>query len=171
MPVTINKIEAVRRINVTGDPATYTNVPCSLVPGDVVYREDGDLSYLMTSAGLVLGSSLDESPIFTSITYTTRLTTITAAATPSALTVTTGTVFASTVSGATLMGFGSTGDVTLKNRAGTDVLVVTSNTLNMTAAGAFAVTGAISMAGASGATSGGVGTRGQSLAAGRGWAW
>lgn len=67
-----------------------------------------------------------------------------AVATPSALAATQFTGFASTVSGATLMGFGTTGDVTLKNRAGTDVLVVTSNTLNVTMAGALAITGALS---------------------------
>lgn len=78
------------------------------------------------------------------LTFGTSLSSTTALATPSAYTVTTGTLFASTVSGATLMGYGTTGDVTLKNRAGTDVIVVTSNTLNVTMAGALAITGALS---------------------------
>jgi len=80
----------------------------------------------------------------TSVTYTTKSISTTALATPSALVATTSEVFASTVSGATLMGYGTTGDVTLKNRAGTDVLVVTANTLNVTMAGALAMAGALS---------------------------
>lgn len=68
----------------------------------------------------------------------------TAIATPTAFTATTFSAFASTVSGATVMGFGTTGDVTLKNRSGTDVFVVTSNSLNATLAGALAMTGALS---------------------------
>jgi hypothetical protein len=74
-------------------------------------------------------------------TFVTKGVSTTALATPSALAATAFNAFASTVSGATLMGFGTTGDVTLKNRAGTDVIVVTSNTLNVTMAGAVAVAG------------------------------
>lgn len=81
---------------------------------------------------------------FTGGTYTTSLSSVTALATPGAYIATTGTFFASTVSGATLMGFGTTGDVTLKNRAGTDAIVVTANTVNVTMAGALAITGALS---------------------------
>lgn len=128
MPVTINKVESLRRISVTGDPSTYTNVPCTLVPGDVVYREDGALSFLMTDAGLVAGTSLDESPSFTSVTYSTKLASTTALATPSALAATALNAFASTVSGASLMGFGTTNDVSLMNRAGTVCLGVGPNT-------------------------------------------
>jgi hypothetical protein len=128
MPVTINKIESLRRISVTGDPSTYTNVPCTLVPGDVVYREDGALSFLMTDAGLVAGTSLDESPSFTSVTYSTKLASTTALATPSALAATAMNTFASTVSGGALMGFGTTNDVSLMNRAGTVCLGVGPNT-------------------------------------------
>lgn len=84
---------------------------------------------------------------FTSVTFSTQVISVTAFATPAALVATAHIAFASTVSGATLMGFGTTGDVTLKNRAGTDVLVVTSNTLNVTLAGALAVTGITSTAG------------------------
>jgi len=50
------------------------------------------------------------------------------AATPSALAATAFNAFASTVSGAVLMGYGTTADVTLKNRAGTDVLKIGPNT-------------------------------------------
>lgn len=90
-----------------------------------------------------------------SVTYTSNVASVTGLATPSALVATNSNLFASTVSGATLMGFGTTGDVTLKNRAGTDVLVVTSNTLNVTLAGALAMSGALSGA-TTGAFSGAV---------------
>ena len=75
------------------------------------------------------------------ITTATSFTSTTALATLSALAATQGSFYASTVSGATVQGYGTTGDVTLKNRAGTDVLVVTSNTLNVTMAGGLKVTG------------------------------
>jgi hypothetical protein len=147
MPVTITKIESLRRISVTGDPSTYTNVPCSLVPGDVVYREDGALSFLMTDAGLVAGTSLDESPIFTTATVTNKFASTTALATPDTLAATAFNAFASTVSGAVLMGFGTTNDVTLMNRAGTPVIGITANTTGVTMAGALAVTGATTLTG------------------------
>lgn len=95
----------------------------------------------------------------TSAVFSTSVSSITAFATPSALTVTTGQFFASTVSGATLMGYGSTADVTLKNRAGTDVIKVTSNTTGVVLAGALAITGALSGA-TTGAFSGVVTTAG-----------
>jgi hypothetical protein len=82
-----------------------------------------------------------------------ELTSIVAIATPSALTATQFTGFASTVSGATLMGYGTTADVTLKNRAGTDVIVVTSNTTGVTMAGALLVAGVATL-GASAGTAG-----------------
>ncbi len=68
MPVTINSITAQQRINVTGDPTVAGAVPCTMNPGDTVYREDTGTEYIMTAAGLVAGSSLDESPVFTSVT-------------------------------------------------------------------------------------------------------
>jgi hypothetical protein len=40
------------------------------------------------------------------------------------------------------MGYGTTGDVTLKNRAGTDALYVAANTTNVVIAGCVAVKGA-----------------------------
>ncbi len=78
------------------------------------------------------------------IEFAGAVTSVSPLVTPGALGATTAKYFASTVSGATLMGYGTTGDVTLKNRDGTDVLVVTSNTLNVTLAGALAMTGALS---------------------------
>jgi len=80
----------------------------------------------------------------TSLTYSLSMISTTALATPSALVATTSQVFASTVSGATIMGYGTTADVTLKNRAGTDVIKVTSNTTGVVMAGALAITGALS---------------------------
>src|SRR5882672_1341172 len=68
-------------------------------------------------------------------------------ATPSAYVVTTFSGFASTVSGAVLMGFGTTGDVTLKNQAGTDVLYITANTTGVVMAGAVTVGDAITSTG------------------------
>jgi uncharacterized membrane protein len=63
-----------------------------------------------------------------------------AIATPTAFAQTQASYFASTVSGATLMGFGTTGDVTLKNRSGTDVLVVTANSAAVAITGVLSVT-------------------------------
>src|SRR3990167_10110362 len=58
----------------------------------------------------------------TGLTFTTSVASATALATPSTYAATQCTVFASTVSGGVLMGYGSTGDATLKNRAGTSCL-------------------------------------------------
>lgn len=63
----------------------------------------------------------------------------TAITTPTAFAATEMRAFASTVSGAVLMGYGTTGDVTLKNRAGTDVLWIGPNTTTTTLAGALVV--------------------------------
>jgi hypothetical protein len=64
----------------------------------------------------------------TSVTFTTNLISTTALATPAALAATQFTGFASTVSGAAIMGYGTTNDVSLMNRAGTVVLGVGPNT-------------------------------------------
>ncbi len=76
----------------------------------------------------------------------------TAIATPSAFAATTFAGFASTVSGATLMGYGTTGDVTLKNRAGTDALYVVASTTGVVMAGVATLT--LSTAGAAFAVQG-----------------
>ena len=143
MPVTINRISFQQRIDVTGDPTVAGAIPCTVNVGDTVYRSDGGQEYLVTAAGLVLGSSLDESPVYTSVTYSTLLSSTTALATPSALAATALNAFASTVSGAVLMGFGTTDDVALKNQAGTTVLGITANTTGVQLAGALAITGAL----------------------------
>lgn len=72
------------------------------------------------------------------ITFGTNLISNIAFATPGALVATGLRNFASTVSGNANMGFGTTNDVTLMNRAGTAVLGVTANTVNVTVAGALA---------------------------------
>jgi hypothetical protein len=70
-------------------------------------------------------------------------TSITALATPAAMTVTTMKAFASTVSGAVLMGYGTTNDVALMNRAGTVCLGVGPNTTVVNIPGSLSVVGAI----------------------------
>lgn len=91
------------------------------------------LAGTLTVAGL---ATLQASAAVTGgITYTTSLTSTTGLATPSALVATTRHSFASTVSGAVLMGFGTTYDVALKNRAGTDVVGIQANTLLVDLAG------------------------------------
>ena len=74
-------------------------------------------------------------------TYTTSLKSTTALATPAALTATQATAFASTVSGAAIMGFGTTNDVSLMNRAGTVVLGVGPNTTAVNMVGTLSVAG------------------------------
>lgn len=89
------------------------------------------------------------------VTFTTLLSSVTALATPSALSATAVNAFASTVSGATLMGYGTTADVTLKNRAGADVLKLDPNATGVTLVGALAIGGALSGATSVTVTNGG----------------
>lgn len=89
------------------------------------------------------------------ITYTTALGSLTNYATPAAFTQTLSSQFASTVSGATLMGYGTTGDVTLKSRAGSDALYVVANSVNVRAKGSLtsdAATGGVGYATGAGGT-------------------
>ena len=74
-------------------------------------------------------------------TYTTNLKSTTALATPAALTATQATAFASTVSGSAIMGFGTTNDVSLMNRAGTVVLGIGPNTTTVNMTGLLTVAG------------------------------
>ena len=78
----------------------------------------------------------------TQATFSTKIVSSTALATPSALAATALNAFASTVSGAVLMGYGTTGDVTLKNRAGTSVAYVGPNTTKFWCVGDLAIGGA-----------------------------
>ena len=120
---------------------THAQIDTHLAATGTAVHGLGTMSTQNANAIAITGGTLAG---ITAFTFTASVTSITALATPSAYVATTGTLFASTVSGATLMGFGTTADVTLKNRAGTDVLVVTANTLNVTMAGALAITGALS---------------------------
>lgn len=90
----------------------------------------GTLTSLTVSGGVVVGSSISST---------------TANATPSAFVATTYAGFASTVSGAAVMGFGTTSDVTLKSRSGSDAFRVTANTVNVEALGNMAITGTLTV--------------------------
>lgn len=82
-----------------------------------------------------VGETTPAAGAFTSGTFTTSLKSNTALATPSALTATEANFYASTVSGASISGFGTTNDVTLRNRAGTVCLGVGPNTTTVSIAG------------------------------------
>ncbi len=86
-----------------------------------------------------IGGGTPNTGAFTSETFTLSLQSTTALATPSALSATQASFFASTVSGATLMGYGTTNDVSLKNRAGTTVLGVGPNTTTVNVPGEFTI--------------------------------
>jgi hypothetical protein len=101
--------------------------------GDVIFHTDG--AYDVGKPGATRPRNI----YFTNAVIGTA-----AFATPSALSATQFTAFASTVSGATLMGYGTTGDVTLKNRAGTTVAYVGPNTTKFWLVGALEVAGAAS---------------------------
>jgi hypothetical protein len=101
---------------------------------------------VLVSGGVATAPAYSASPSITSLTYTTDLKSTTALATPVALTATQATVFASTVSGAAIMGYGTTNDVSLMNRAGTVVLGVGPNTTAVNIPGTLNVTGAITAA-------------------------
>src|SRR3990167_6665366 len=88
----------------------------------------------------VLADWLEASQLATLI-VTNSVASATAIATPGAFGATRGAFFASTVSGAALMGFGTTNDVALMNRAGTVCLGVGPNTTLVDIPGTLAVTG------------------------------
>ncbi len=98
---------------------------------------------VLVSGGVATAPAYSASPSITALTYTTSLKSTTALATPGALSATQATAFASTVSGAAIMGFGTTNDVSLMNRAGTVVLGVGPNTTAVNIPGTLAVTGAV----------------------------
>lgn len=119
------------------DPIT-TTVPAGNVTSGTFGSNDGDTGTYTFPAAVVVTGTISG---ITSATYSARLTSLTALATPSALIATTATTFASTVSGAVVMGFGTTNDVTIMNRAGTPVIGVVANTTGVTMAGTLGVTG------------------------------
>lgn len=128
LPVVTNASKALASATVTG---TGTTIVMSVSP-------------TITGTALIAG-----------ITYSTALGSLTAYATPGAFTQTLSSQFASTVSGATLMGYGTTADVTLKGRSGNDAFYVVANTLNTRAKGSLtsdAATGGVGYATGAGGT-------------------
>ena len=90
-----------------------------------------------------VGATTATTASFTGTTFTLDQKSNTAFATPAALTATGSRSFASTVSGGAVMGFGTTNDVALMNRAGTVCLGVGPNTTAINIPGALAVTGTL----------------------------
>lgn len=128
----------------------------SYAVGDLVYASgsttlaklaDVAVGQVLVSGGVATAPAYSASPSITALTYTTNLKSTTALATPTALTATQATEFASTVSGASLMGFGTTNDVALMNRAGTVVLGVGPNTTAVNMTGALGVSGLLTVSG------------------------
>jgi len=71
---TITDIKTVQRVFCTGDPTSAGALGCDLNPGDMVVRTDGGTHYAVTAAGLVLESSLDQSPSFSTVAASTSVT-------------------------------------------------------------------------------------------------
>ena len=108
---------------------------------------DVAVGQVLVSGGVTTAPAYSASPSITALTYTTDLKSTTALATPGALSATQATAFASTVSGAAIMGFGTTNDVSLMNRAGTVVLGVGPNTTTVNMTGALSVGDVITVSG------------------------
>lgn len=129
-------------------------------PGTLTVGVAGSTPAITITPAVTLTGALTLSAGITgSLAFTTSLVSTTALATPSALAATQFTAFASTVSGATLMGFGTSNDWALKNRAGTTVLSCGPNNTTTTAAGAIIVGGTAAFANSitSNHASGGIG--------------
>jgi hypothetical protein len=143
-----------------------------MAAGELIGSEEGLLPVLNpVFTGTMTGPAIT---LTGALTVGTKVVSTTALATPSALVATAFNAFASTVSGAVLMGYGTTGDVTLKNRAGTTVAYVGPNTTAFTCVGAVtstgnltvgastfvvtAATGAVAVSGLITSTAGGVNT-------------
>jgi hypothetical protein len=149
---TVNAISATGPVAITGNVAitgtlgiTSTITASSLTASRAVFTDASKnlVSIATTGSGsvvLAISPTITGTANIAGITYTTALGSLTAYATPSAFTQTLSSQFASTVSGATLMGYGTTGDVTLKGRSGNDAFYVAANTLNCVAKGSMTVT-------------------------------
>src|SRR3990167_3315282 len=103
-----------------------------------------DLGGAPTTKQVPLGVLADwlEASQMAALIVTNSVASATAIATPGAFVATRGAFFASTVSGGVLMGFGTTNDVSLMNRAGTVCLGVGPNTTVVNIPGTLDVTGA-----------------------------
>lgn len=111
--------------------ATSISTGSLLTSGGLGVTKAAWIGGLMNVAGAAtFQSSVSISGVvtFAGITFTQDLKSNTAFATPAALSATGYRGFASTVSGASMMGYGTTNDVSLMNRAGTVVLGVGPNT-------------------------------------------
>ena len=133
----------------------------SYAVGDLVYASgsttlaklaDVAVGQVLVSGGVATAPAYSASPSITALTYTTNLKSTTALATPAALTATQATAFASTVSGSAIMGFGTTNDVSLMNRAGTVVLGIGPNTTTVNMTGALTMTGLLTVTNLTGPT-------------------
>jgi len=143
--------------------ATSISTGSLLTSGGLGVTKAAWIGGLMNVAGAAtFQSSVSISGVvtFTGLTFTLDLKSNTAFATPSALSATGYRAFASTVSGAAMMGFGTTNDVSLMNRAGTVVLGVGPNTtlVNIPAALTVGTTLAVTGAGTFSSTLGVTGT-------------
>lgn len=117
---------------------TATDAATSVLTTALTLGADQSATFAGTVAGAfngTIGATTPAAGTFTSSTFSTSLKSTTALATPSALSATQFTGFASTVSGASIMGYGTTNDVSLMNRAGTVVLGVGPNTTVVNIAG------------------------------------
>src|SRR3990167_1450567 len=110
------------------------------------FEVSADLGGTPDTLRLTLGTLADwlEASQLAALIVTNSVASATAIATPGAFVATRGAFFASTVSGGVLMGFGTTNDVALMNRAGTVCLGVGPNTTTINIPGTLTVTGLIS---------------------------
>lgn len=130
----IGQLQLVGANLLRSDPTTV-----SVPAGDVSSGTFG--ANIPDTGAYVFPSSIT---VNTNIAFKGNVASSTAIATPSAFVAGTFAAFYSAVSGASVMGFGSTNDVTLMNRAGTAIIGITANTTGVTMAGALAITGALS---------------------------
>lgn len=103
----------------------------------------GQLAQVQLAVANALSGSIPDT--VSTLTFTEKITGATALATPSAYAATAATFFASTVSGAVVMGYGTTHDVSLKNRSGTTAFGVVANSTTVAAIGAINIGGLVTI--------------------------
>ena len=146
----VNAIAVIGPVSITGTMAVSGALTLSAAPTlstlsaslPVVTNASKQLSSATvtgtgTTVVMSVSPTITGTALIAGITYSTALGSLTAYATPAAFTQTLSSQFASTVSGATLMGYGTTGDVTLKSRSGSDALYVVANSVNVRAKGSL----------------------------------
>lgn len=125
--------QATVQVDSTAGPALTASAVIPVLPGATTGTGDATAyQYTLTDLAAFF-VSVDGPFVMTAATPT-----------PSAFVSTTFYGFSSTTLGAALMGFGTTNDVSLLNRAGTTVLGITANTTTVALAGALSITGALS---------------------------